>query len=42
VAYLLWAKRLFGIRGGVAAESRERARDVGWPALERSAPEAVT
>jgi uncharacterized membrane protein (DUF2068 family) len=42
VAYLLWAKRLFGIRGGVAAEHRERARDVGWPALERSAPEAVT
>jgi uncharacterized membrane protein (DUF2068 family) len=42
VAYLLWAKRLFGLRGGVAAEHRERARDVGWPALERSAPEAVT
>ncbi|HEY0343709.1 MAG TPA: DUF2127 domain-containing protein [Solirubrobacteraceae bacterium] len=41
VAYLLWAKRLFGLRGGVAAEERERARDVGWPALERSAPEAV-
>jgi uncharacterized membrane protein (DUF2068 family) len=42
VAYLLWAKRLFGLRGGVAAEHRERAKDVGWPALERSAPEAVT
>jgi uncharacterized membrane protein (DUF2068 family) len=41
VAYLLWAKRLFGLRGGVAAEERERERDVGWPALERSAPEAV-
>jgi uncharacterized membrane protein (DUF2068 family) len=41
VAYLLWAKRLFGLRGGVAAEHRERERDVGWPALERSAPEAV-
>jgi uncharacterized membrane protein (DUF2068 family) len=41
VAYLLWAKRLFGLRGGVAAEERERDRDVGWPALERSAPEAV-
>lgn len=41
VAYLLWAKRLFGLRGGVAAEHRERERDVGWSALERSAPEAV-
>jgi hypothetical protein len=41
VAYLLWAKRLFGVRGGAAAEHRERERDVGWPALERSAPEAV-
>ena len=41
VAYLLFAKRLFGLRGGVAAEHSERARDVGWPALERSAPEAV-
>jgi uncharacterized membrane protein (DUF2068 family) len=41
VAYLLFAKRLFGLRGGVAAEERERAHDVGWPALERTAPEAV-
>jgi uncharacterized membrane protein (DUF2068 family) len=41
VAYLLWAKRLFGLRGGVAAEERERERDVGWPALERGSPEAV-
>jgi uncharacterized membrane protein (DUF2068 family) len=42
VAYLLVAKRLFGLRGGVAAEEAERERDVGWPALERNAPEAVT
>ncbi len=28
VAYLLWAKRLFGLRGGVAAEHRERARTI--------------
>ncbi len=42
VAYLLLAKRLFGLRGGVAAEERERAADVGWVALERTAPEAVT
>jgi uncharacterized membrane protein (DUF2068 family) len=41
VAYLLFAKRLFGLRGGVAAEERERERDVGWDALRRSAPEAV-
>jgi uncharacterized membrane protein (DUF2068 family) len=36
--YLLYAKRLFGLRGGGAAEARERARDVGWDALERTAP----
>jgi uncharacterized membrane protein (DUF2068 family) len=41
VAYLLWAKRLFGLRGGAAAEHREREQDVGWAALERSAPEVV-
>ena len=38
VVYLLYAKRLFGIRGGVAAEERERELDVGWQALERTAP----
>jgi uncharacterized membrane protein (DUF2068 family) len=37
VAYLLYAKRLFGLRGG-AAEEALRERDVGWEALERSAP----
>ena len=37
--YLLLAKRLFGLRGGVAADERVRERDLGWPALERSAPE---
>jgi uncharacterized membrane protein (DUF2068 family) len=41
VAYLLFAKRLFGVRGGAAADERERERDVGWAALERTAPEAV-
>lgn len=39
VVYLLFAKRLFGLRGGVAAEHRVKAADVGWSALERSAPE---
>ncbi len=41
VAYLLYAKRLFGLRGGVAAEHALREADVGWGALERSAPGAV-
>ncbi|MEA2154131.1 MAG: hypothetical protein QOE11_271, partial [Solirubrobacteraceae bacterium] len=41
VVYLLLAKRLFGLRGGAAAERAEREHDVGWEALERSAPEAV-
>jgi uncharacterized membrane protein (DUF2068 family) len=36
--YLLRAKRLFGVRGGAGAEAEERARDVGWAALERTAP----
>jgi uncharacterized membrane protein (DUF2068 family) len=40
VVYLLWAKRLFGLRGGAGAEEAARARDVGWEALERSAPAA--
>jgi uncharacterized membrane protein (DUF2068 family) len=38
VVYLLFAKRLFGLRGGGEAEERERQRDVGWDALERTAP----
>ncbi len=38
VVYLLRAKRLFGIRGGVAAEAAETALDQGWDALERTAP----
>jgi hypothetical protein len=40
IAYLLFAKRLFGIRGGGAAEEALRARDTGWASLERTAPEA--
>jgi uncharacterized membrane protein (DUF2068 family) len=38
VAYLLYAKRLFGLRGGGNAEEEERRRDVGWEAIERAAP----
>ena len=37
-AYLVWAKRLFGVRGGRAAEDAERERDSGWEAIERSTP----
>jgi uncharacterized membrane protein (DUF2068 family) len=38
VAYLLYAKRLFGIRGGAAADEALAARDVGWMALEAGVP----
>jgi uncharacterized membrane protein (DUF2068 family) len=38
VVYLLLAKRLFGLRGGGAAEEAQREADSGWPALERTAP----
>jgi uncharacterized membrane protein (DUF2068 family) len=38
VAYLLYAKRLFGIRGGAAADEALKERDVGWEALERATP----
>ena len=38
LAYLLWAKRLFGVRGGAAADEALAARDVGWESLQRTAP----
>jgi uncharacterized membrane protein (DUF2068 family) len=38
VAYLLYAKRLFGLRGGAAADEALKERDVGWPALEAASP----
>jgi uncharacterized membrane protein (DUF2068 family) len=38
VVYLLLAKRLFGLRGGGAADERERARDMSWEAIERATP----
>jgi uncharacterized membrane protein (DUF2068 family) len=40
--YLLLAKRLFGLRGGGGAERRERDRDTGWGALERTAPSKLS
>jgi uncharacterized membrane protein (DUF2068 family) len=38
VVYLLFAKRLFGLRGGAAAEEELRQRDVGIEALLRTTP----
>jgi len=38
VVYLLYAKRLFGVRGGGAAEAALHERDAGWPAVERATP----
>jgi uncharacterized membrane protein (DUF2068 family) len=40
VVYLLYAKRLFGFRGGAAADEALRERDIGWQALEASSPAA--
>lgn len=38
VAYLLYAHRLLGIRGGGHADRAERDADTGWPALQRATP----
>jgi len=38
VVYLLFAKRLFGLRGGGAVDARERAEAISWAAIERSTP----
>jgi len=38
VLYLVWAKRLFGLRGGEGAQRALRQADSGWPALERATP----
>lgn len=40
VAYLLYAKRLFGLRGGAAADEALKEQDVGWEALESATPAA--
>jgi uncharacterized membrane protein (DUF2068 family) len=36
VVYLLFRKRLFGLRGGGAADEAERHADMGWDAIERA------
>jgi uncharacterized membrane protein (DUF2068 family) len=41
VVYLLLAKRLFGLRGGAAADEALAERDQGWAALERTGPPAA-
>jgi uncharacterized membrane protein (DUF2068 family) len=41
ILYLLFAKRLFGLRGGAAAEHAAREADAGWASLERTAPAAA-
>jgi uncharacterized membrane protein (DUF2068 family) len=38
VVYLLYAKRLFGLRGGGKVDEEERARDVSWETIERATP----
>src|SRR2546430_5604475 len=39
--YLLYAKRLFGLRGGGRAEKAEREVDTGWTAIERATPKST-
>ena len=39
--YLLYAKRLFGLRGGGRAEKAEREADTGWTAIERATPRST-
>jgi uncharacterized membrane protein (DUF2068 family) len=41
VIYLLFAKRLFGLRGGGAADERLRAQDMNWDAIARATPPVV-
>jgi uncharacterized membrane protein (DUF2068 family) len=38
VCYLLYAKRLFGVRGGAAADEAARERDSGWAAIDVTTP----
>lgn len=38
LVYLIWTKRLFGVRGGFSALERQRAADVDWDSLHTRAP----
>ena len=42
VVYLLFAKRLFGLRGGGAVDEKLRALDMSWDAIERATPPALS
>jgi uncharacterized membrane protein (DUF2068 family) len=42
VFYLLWAKRLFGIRGGIRTEMERRRELSGWTAIDRETPSVPT
>ncbi len=42
VVYLLLRKRLFGLRGGGAADDAERRRDMGWAAVQRATPPSLS
>lgn len=42
LAYLVWTKRLFGVRGGLSGLDRELAVDVDWDALHHRAPVDAT
>jgi uncharacterized membrane protein (DUF2068 family) len=41
-AYLLFAKRLFGLHGGGKAERAEHDADTGWAPIERATPAPAT
>jgi uncharacterized membrane protein (DUF2068 family) len=41
VVYLLYAKRLFGLRGGGAVDEELRARAMDWRTIERATPPAL-
>jgi len=38
VVYLIYAKRLFGVRGGARVDEREREQALGWGAIDRATP----
>ena len=38
MAYLLFAKRLFGLRGGGKAERADHEEDTGWAPIEGATP----
>ena len=41
LAYLLFSKRLFGVRGGSAMEEKLRYAECSWESLDRTTPEVI-